>query len=64
VIFRKNSQCNRSERCTATQATLMTIYRTRNLRGHDPRTLIEGALRAWSGTGKLRELPAAVVGFK
>jgi len=63
VILRKNSQCNRSERGAATQAVLMTIYRTLKLRGHDPRSVIEAALRMWSETGKLPALPAAVVGF-
>jgi len=63
VILRKNSQCNRSERGAATQAVMMTLYRTLKLRGHDPRTVIEAALRTWSETGKLPELPAAVVGF-
>ena len=45
VILRKNSQCNRSERGAATQAVLMSIYRTLKLRGHDPRSEIEKALR-------------------
>ena len=62
VILRKNSQCNRSERGAATQAVHMSIYRTLKLRGHDPRTVIEQALREWSATGKLPPLPAAVVG--
>ena len=63
VILRKNSQCNRSERGAATQAVMMTIYRTLKLRGFDARAEIEKALRAWSETGKLPELPAIVVGF-
>jgi len=57
VILRTNSQCNRSERGTATQAVLMTIFRTLKLRGHDPRSVIEAALRMWSETGKLPALP-------
>jgi transposase len=61
VILRKNSQCNRSERGAATQAVLMSIYRTLKLRGLDPRTEIEKALRAWSATGKLPPLPEPVV---
>jgi transposase len=63
VILRKNSQCNRSERGAATQAVLMSVYRTLKLRGHDPRTVIEAALRTWSETGKLPPLPAVVVGI-
>jgi hypothetical protein len=61
VILRKNSQCNRSERGAATQAVLMSIYRTLKLRGHDPRTEIEKALREWSQTGQLPPLPPPVV---
>jgi transposase len=61
VILRKNSQCNRSERGAATQAVLMSVYRTLKLRGHDPRTVIENALRAWSSTGQLPPLPAPIV---
>ena len=61
VILRKNSQCNRSERGAATQAVLMSVYRTLKLRGHDPRTEIEKALRAWSATGQLPPLPLPVV---
>ena len=60
VILRKNSQCNRSQRGAATQAVLMSVYRTLKLRGHDPRSTIENALRTWSETGKLPPLPAAV----
>lgn len=61
VILRKNSQCNRSERGAATQAVLMSIYRTLKLRGLDPRTEIEKALRRWSQSGQLPPLPAPVV---
>ena len=61
VILRKNSQCNRSERGAATQAVLMSIYRTIKLRGHDPRAEIEKALRAWSTTGQLPPLPEPAV---
>lgn len=57
VILRKNSQCNRSQRGAATQAVLMSIYRTLKLRGLDPRSEIERALRAWSATGTLPPLP-------
>ena len=61
VILRKNSQCNRSARGAATQAVLMTVYRTLKLRGHDPRTVIEDALRHYSATGTLPPLPANAV---
>lgn len=61
VILRKNSQCNRSQRGAATQAVLMSIYRTLKLRGHDPRTEIEKALRAWSSTAQLPPLPTRVI---
>ncbi len=61
VILRKNSQCNRSERGAATQAVLMSVYRTLKLRGHDPRAEIEAALRAYCATGVLPPLPARIV---
>lgn len=61
VILRKNSQCNRSQRGAATQAVLMSIYRTLTLRGRDPRADIEKALRQWSATGQLPPLPEAAV---
>jgi transposase len=60
VILRKNSQCNRSERGAATQAVMMTIYRTLRLRGHDARAVMDQSLRVYSATGKLPPLPAAV----
>ncbi len=37
---------------------MMTVYRTLKLRGHDPRTQMEKALRVWSETRKLPPLPA------
>ncbi len=61
VILRKNSQCNRSQRGAATQAVLMSVYRTLKLRGLDPRTEIEKALRQWSQTGQLPPLPPPIV---
>lgn len=60
VILRKNSQCNRSEQGAATQAVLMSVYRTLKLRGHDPRKVIEEALRAYCGTGSLPSQPEPV----
>ena len=58
VILRKNSQCNRSERGAATQAVLMSIYRTLKLRGHDPRQTIVNALTSYVETGQLPPLPS------
>jgi len=57
VILRKNSQCNRSQRGAATQAILMSVYRTLKLRGHDPRAQIDNALRTYAATGSLPTLP-------
>lgn len=57
VIIRKNSLCNRSEQGAATQAVLMSIYRTLKLRGLDAtRTLVEG-LQHYLKTGKLPPIP-------
>lgn len=57
VIIRKNSLCNRSERGAATQAILMSIYRTLKLRGHDATKVIAEALRIYLTTGNLPPLP-------
>lgn len=57
VIIRKNSLCNRSEQGAATQAILMSIYRTLKLRGHDPTKTIAEALRTFLQTGTLPVLP-------
>jgi hypothetical protein len=57
VILRKNSQSNRSETGAATQAVLMSVYRTLKLRGHDPLDTITAALRVYMQTGKLPLLP-------
>lgn len=62
VILRKNSQCNRSQRGAATQAVLMSVYRTLKLRGHDPRQTIADALTAYAATGTLPSLPDSVAG--
>ena len=61
VVLRKNSQSNRSERGAATQAVLMSIYRTLKLRGHDPLKVITNALRTYLKTGTLPPLPGPVV---
>lgn len=57
VIIRKNSLCNRSEQGAATQAILMSIYRTLKLRGLDPTKAIADALRTLLQTGTLPPLP-------
>ena len=61
VIIRKNSQSNRSEPGAATQAILMSVYRTLKLRGHDPIRTIASALRTYLRTGKLPPLPPPAV---
>jgi len=60
VIIRKNSGSNRSETGAATQAILMTVYRTLRLRGHDPIRTIAAALRSYLQTGQLPPLPAPI----
>ncbi len=57
VILRKNSQSNRSEHGAATQAVLMSIYRTLRLHGLDPTKTIAAALRTYLQTGELPPLP-------
>lgn len=58
VIIRKNSQSNRSDRGAATQAILMSVYRTLRLRGLDPAKTIAAALRTYLLTGRLPSLPS------
>ncbi len=57
VILRKNSQSNRSDRGAATQAVLMSIYRTLKRRGLNPTKTIADALRTYLTTGQLPPLP-------
>jgi transposase len=57
VIMRKNSLSNRSERGAATQAILMSVYRTLKLRGLNPTKTIADALRTYVATGQLPPLP-------
>jgi len=57
VILRKNSQSNRSDRGAATQAILMSVYRTLKLRGLNPTKTIAEALRTYVTTGQLPRLP-------
>ena len=45
VILRKNSQSNRSDRGAATQAVLMSVYRTLKLRSPNPTKTITNALK-------------------
>jgi transposase len=57
VILRKNSQSNRSQQGAATQAILMSIYRTLKMRGHDPTKTIANALKTYLETGQLPPIP-------
>ncbi len=57
VILRKNSQSNRSDRGAATQAILMSVYRTLKLRGLNPTKTIANALGTYLTTGQLPPLP-------
>ncbi len=61
VILRKNSQSNRSDRGAATQAVLMSIYRTLRLRGLDPTRCIVDALKTYLATAQLPPLPEATI---
>jgi len=61
VIIRKNSLCNRSDQGAATQAILMSIYRTLKLRGIDPTKAIAQALRTLLQTGTLPLLPVEIL---
>jgi len=58
VNLRKSSQSNRSDRGAATQAVLMSVYRTLKLRGLNPTQTIANALKTYLTTGKLPPLPA------
>ena len=61
VILRKNSQSNRSDRGAATQAVLMSVYRTLRLRGLDPTKTKTDALRTYLTTNQLPPLPQQLV---
>ena len=61
VIIRKNSQSNRSTKGAATQALLMSVYRTLKLRGPDPVRSVSDALRTYLATGQLPALPVQSV---
>ncbi len=60
VILRKIGQRNRSGRGTAIRSVRMNVYRTFNLRGHDPLATIADALNAYAAMGSLPTLPCAV----
>ena len=53
VILRKNSPSNRSDRGAATQAVLMSVYRTLRLQSLNPTQTIAHALRPYLTTGQL-----------
>ena len=57
VILRKNSQSNRSKQGAATQAVLMSVYRTLRLRSLDPTKTIAEALKTYLTNGQLPPLP-------
>lgn len=61
VILRKNSQSNRSDRGAATQAILMSVCRTLELRGMDPLDEIAQAMRTRLLDGELPPLPTRTV---
>ena len=58
VILLKNSQSNHSDRSAATQAILMSMYRTPRLRGLNPTKTITNALKTYLPPGQLPPLPA------
>jgi hypothetical protein len=57
VIIRKNSQSNSSDKGAATQAILMSVYRTLKLRSQDPIAAVADAPRTCLSTGQLPPLP-------
>lgn len=61
VVLRKNSQSNRSQQGAATQAVLMTVYRTLKLRGHNPTKSIAAALQTYLATAKLPPIPGPAI---
>lgn len=61
VILRKNSQSNRSDRGAATQAILMSVYRTLRLRHLSPTKSIANALKTYLSTGQLPPLPQLAI---
>ena len=61
VILRKNSQSNRSDQGAATQAILMSVCRTLELRDKNPLDAIAQAMRTRLLVGQLPPLPAPTV---
>lgn len=57
VILRKNSRSNRSDRGVATQAVLMSVYRTLRLSGLSPTKTIADTLQTYLTSGELPRLP-------
>jgi hypothetical protein len=57
VLTRKNSYANGSEDGAETQAILMSVFRTRKQRGHNPVSAVSVAVRTYLQTGKLPPLP-------
>ena len=60
VIARKNSYANGSEDGAETQAILMSVFRTRKQRGHNPVSVVTEAIRAYLKTGQLPPLPGPI----
>jgi transposase len=60
VIVRKNSYANGSEKGAATQAILMSAFRTLKQRGHNPVSAALEAVRAYLKTGELPPLPGRI----
>lgn len=62
VVMRESYGGNRSERGAETQAELMSIFRTLEMRGVDPLDFLEHALRASLSRGEPLTLPALEAG--
>ncbi|MGL4554982.1 MAG: IS66 family transposase, partial [Gemmataceae bacterium] len=58
VLMRKASYGNQSDRGARTRGVLMTVFRTLKRRGLEPLAVIADALRTYTVTGKLPDLPA------
>ena len=63
VVLRKNSQSNRSDRGAATQAILMSVYRTLRLRALNPTKTIADGLKTYIKTGQLPPLPEEDIAY-
>jgi transposase len=61
VILRKNSQSNRSQKGAATQAVLMSVFRTLKLRDLSPTETLAHALRHLLQHGELPPLPEQAI---